>query len=308
MLYPILSITNFIFMVAQFVINALSSSGPDGTVFKNKTGDLSATFDTAITPAGWTFSIWGFIYAWQALWVIYSVVNICRKGQNGRAYENPRFLPYTLFIICIIVCCANIAWLITFDRQEIEASCAVLIAYGLLMYLALFSSYHALDKASPELVSQKRTKDIWLTRALVHNGLSIQATWVTIATLLNIAMVMTYSGDKLVEYHTAGTVVLAILSAELAIYSFVDFFLLDRYTRYTITPYIVVIVALSGSITKHFELGERNSDFRIVLLSIAAALLLLKLIVSIIKHFKKQRYVSNYEPTIGEKQPSGRYV
>ncbi|KAH9507419.1 hypothetical protein Btru_058039 [Bulinus truncatus] len=305
MIYAILSITNFIFMVAQFVINGLSTSGPDGTVFINKTGVLSDYYYTAVTPAGWTFSIWGFIYAWQALWVLYSLINLCRKTQKGPVCDNPRFIPLSLLALCIIICCLNIIWLITFDRQHIEVSCAALIAYQLLMYAALFVSYRALDRASPQLVDQKQIKDIWLTRALVHNGLGIQATWVTIATLLNIAMVMSYSGDKLVSVDTAGTVVLSILSFELLSFAFADLFMLDRYSRYTITPYMVVIVALSGSVNKRYEDGERNSVFKAVLLAIAGALFVIKICVTLFKHFKKQRYVTNYSSTIGEKNPSG---
>ncbi|XP_059173978.1 uncharacterized protein LOC131954369 [Physella acuta] len=308
MLYPLLAITNSIFMIGQFVINGLSASGPDGTVFQNRTGDISAKFETPITPAGWTFSIWGFIYAWQTLWVIYSLVNICRKSGSGPLYENPRFLPLSMLGVCIIICCVNIAWLISFDRQEIEAACGLLIAYGFLMYGAMYISYKALDKASAQLVEQKRTVDIWLTRALVHNGLGIQATWVTIATLLNVSMVMIYSGNQSVDHQTSGTIVLAILSAELSIYAIADFFFLDRYSRYTITPYMVVVVALIGSINKHYEDGEQNSIFKIVLLAVAGALLVLKIAVTIFKHFRRPRYVSHYESTISEKPIAGQYA
>ncbi len=34
-------------------------------LFPKSTGNISDTFYTDITPAGWTFSIWGFIYTWQ---------------------------------------------------------------------------------------------------------------------------------------------------------------------------------------------------------------------------------------------------
>lgn len=45
----------------------LSLSGP----FRSSTGNVSARHETDITPAGWTFSIWGVIYTWLSLMVIY---------------------------------------------------------------------------------------------------------------------------------------------------------------------------------------------------------------------------------------------
>lgn len=39
--------------------------------FYSSTGNVSARYETDITPAGWTFSIWGVIYTWLTLMVIY---------------------------------------------------------------------------------------------------------------------------------------------------------------------------------------------------------------------------------------------
>ncbi|GFN89726.1 hypothetical protein PoB_001623200 [Plakobranchus ocellatus] len=300
MLYPILAILNLLVMLVSFVINGLSGSGPDGTIFKNTTGDLSDYFATDITPAGWTFSIWGFIYAWQAAWVLYSVINICRRGYGEKpAYTNPEFLPPAVIVLSSITSCLGIAWLISFDRLEVEVAFVALICYSLGMYAALVLSYRGLDKACPTLAQQGRTTEIWLTRALVHNGLAIQATWVSVATLLNLAMVLTYSGDKIATIKEAGTVSLSVLTVEIVVFAVTDLFLLDRYTRYTLTPYAVLVVALSGSISKNYSAGERNSVFTVVLLAIAVLLAVIKLIVTIYKHFRKSRYLTAMEITEG---------
>jgi hypothetical protein len=34
-------------------------------LFPKSIGEISNVYFTEITPAGWTFSIWGLIYAWQ---------------------------------------------------------------------------------------------------------------------------------------------------------------------------------------------------------------------------------------------------
>ncbi|RUS71502.1 hypothetical protein EGW08_020753, partial [Elysia chlorotica] len=99
-IYPVLAVFNALVTIGSFVFNGLGGSEPDGTIFKNRTGELSDYYYTAITPAGWTFGIWGVIYAWQALWVTYSVVNIFRKTQSwgggpggDPVYSSPEFIP-----------------------------------------------------------------------------------------------------------------------------------------------------------------------------------------------------------------------
>ncbi|GFR97128.1 hypothetical protein ElyMa_006316900 [Elysia marginata] len=291
MLYPALAILNFVAMVVSFAINGLSGSGPDGTVFKNKTGDLSDYFYTEITPAGWTFSIWGFIYTWQALWVIYSVINICRKAPGGEpAYASPMFIPPVLFLLATCTSCLGIAWLISFDRLELEVAFSMLILYSLGTYASLFVAYRALDRASPDLVQQGRTKDIWLTRGLVHNGVGILATWVSVATLLNLAMVLTYSGDKIASVEGAATVALAVLTLEVAVFAVTDLLLLDRWTRYTLTPYAVLIIAFTGSLAKNYSAGARNSVFTIALLAVSCLLAVVKLVLTFYRHSRYPPY------------------
>ncbi|KAK3772734.1 hypothetical protein RRG08_013427 [Elysia crispata] len=295
MLYPVLAIVNFVAMIVSFTINGLNGAG-DGIIFKNTTGELSDYFYTAITPAGWTFSIWGFIYTWQALWIIYSVVNICRKGSGGKpAYSNPEFIPAVLLALAATTSCLGIAWLISFDRLELEVAFVALILYSLGMYASLVFSYRALDRASPYLVQQWRTMEIWLTRGLVHNGLAIQGTWVSVATLLNFAMVLTYSGSKIASVDDAATAALSVLSVEIAVFAATDLLLLDRWTRYTLTPYAVLIVAFSGSLAKNYSAGARNSVFTIVLLAASCLLAVVKVCLTIYRHIRCPRYRTSVE-------------
>ncbi|RUS83023.1 hypothetical protein EGW08_009211 [Elysia chlorotica] len=295
MLYQALAIFNFVVMIVSFAINGLNGAG-DGVIFKNTTGELSDYYYTAITPAGWTFSIWGFIYTWQALWVIYSLVNICRKGPGGKpAFSNPEFIPPVLLALAATTSCLGVAWLISFDRLELEVAFVALLLYSLGMYASLFFSYRALDRASPYLVQQGRTTEIWLTRGLVHNGLAIQGTWVSVATLLNLAMVLTYSGNEIASADDAGTVSLCVLALEIAVFAATDLLFLDRWSRYTLTPYAVLIVALSGSLAKNYTAGARNSVFTIVLLTAACVLAVVKVCMTVYRHLRCPRFRTSVE-------------
>lgn len=47
--------------------------------YHTTTANVSAVFDTQITPSGWTFNIWSVIYVWLTAMVIYIVSGLCRK-------------------------------------------------------------------------------------------------------------------------------------------------------------------------------------------------------------------------------------
>ena len=72
-------------------------------VFTQSTGAVSDENYLEITPAGWTFSIWGFIYAWQVLWIAYGLSTICREGINGYLYYRYKLCSqlYTCRYICL---------------------------------------------------------------------------------------------------------------------------------------------------------------------------------------------------------------
>jgi len=137
-------------------------------------------------------------------------------------------------------------------------------------------------------------REIWFIRFLIQNGMSFYAAWVTVATLLNLSMVMTYYGDVTVSL--SSTVSLSVLTVELILWFFVDILLLDNYTRYTFSPYVTLVVALSGIISKNYDLdsAKQNSIFSLILLILAVILLVSKLTVLVWRHFKRGIIVPHY--------------
>lgn len=286
--------------IVMVAFNALAGGeGQKLGIFKNSTGDISDVFNLEITPAGWTFSIWGFIYAWQALWLVYALSTICRKTREGHYIYTLPIMPPVIYAVYIINNLANIAWLFVWDRQEIIASLVVIALTPLTLYVCLFFSFKRLYNNLGLLVRANATKEIWLIRFLVQNGLAIYATWTTVATLLNVAMVMIYKGG--VENSLACTIILGVLSFVIVLWFVLDNFVLDNYTRYTFTPNIVFVVALAGSVSKNFNLDTREtiSIFLVVMLSVASLLLLLKLLIMVYRHIRTPiNPNTEYEPTL----------
>ena len=101
-------------------------------------------------------------------------------------------------------------------------------------------------------------------RILINNGLIFYATWVTIATNLNLAIALTYEWNVLNGEDSAivGLSIIAVVSANwsnnynknegiiyfqiLVAYFACDVFFLEKYLRYTWSPYLQLAIAFAG--------------------------------------------------------------
>ncbi|XP_050406184.1 uncharacterized protein LOC126821736 [Patella vulgata] len=293
-LIAVMIITVVIFIIT-LAFNGASGVGPP--LFKNNTGALSDKYSTGITPSGWVFSIWGVIYTWQCLWLLFAFINIFRKTADGPAYVSPMILTPLFFIVYTFNLCFNTSWIFLFGNEHIVIAFVALFLIAFCLYICMFIAYRNLYQNGPRLQKQGRNIEIWMHRLLVHNGLGIYATWTTIATLLNVVMTMVYGATPGVGKEDAGTVALGLLTAELAIFIVSDLVFLDNYSRYTVTPYMVVCIALGGSIDKNWDQTKTNSIFSAVLLAIGCTFLVVKIIVMIWRHIKKPLYPTEIAPT-----------
>ena len=180
---------------------------------------ISYKYPTYITPAGWTFSTWGIIYIWQAAWLIFNIVTIFKKTEFGYMYQSPEVLTIVFHIIVFLNFISNITWLFLWDNSFMsvnlpffsylvffrvifflifKASLALLICITGTLYAALFFSHRNIYNA--ELRLNRHNAFLWLYRLLVNNGLAFYATWVTIATMLNLAIAIEHEWfSKLTE-------------------------------------------------------------------------------------------------------------
>merc|ERR1719210_1220690 len=129
---------NLTFILAC-AFNALAASGT-GTVIgltKNTTGNISALYETPITPAGWTFGIWGIIYTQQAAWLLYGIASIFRVSQAGKLYRSPNVLPPSIYILFIVNLIANVAWLLSWDREMMTVALVMCFLMSIPLYVAI---------------------------------------------------------------------------------------------------------------------------------------------------------------------------
>lgn len=257
----VIFLSSFVFL-AVLVVNALAGAGRGP--FHVSTGNVSARYETDVTPASWTFSIWGVIYTWLTLMVIY-ITSYVFRGSWAQC-----LLPYAFYFSWLSNMLLNMTWLVLWDKELMLAALVVLILIVFTNFSALFFVCFAADYYGLWLQSYHR-KDLACLRILVQNGLAIYTTWSSIASLLNFSVVLHLWG---VEKSTAGTASLCILFVELLGWFVLENWVLDRWVRYILTVYPVVIVALAGMVYKHFNPVDPtpNNVFMVVQLVVACIL------------------------------------
>ncbi|XP_053919615.1 uncharacterized protein LOC128851832 isoform X1 [Cuculus canorus] len=268
-----LSLATFIVMV---ILNAGNATGTFKGLFRTTPGNISAKYTTDFTPAGWTFLIWNIIYAWQLAWLLCALSGICRRNELGYVYVKPDLLPIPFYVVWILNNGLNVGWLFLWDREYLIPALMFLVALTLATYIALFISHRALSIHSLCFVKRHKV-ELWLIRILVQNGLALYATWVTIATLLNFAVVLIYKWN--VSNETATTASLSILALDLVVWFYLENFFLDKYVCYDLTIYPVVIIALTGSACKNFSFSTSttNNIFIVVLLAVTCLIFTVRL-------------------------------
>ncbi|XP_069112307.1 uncharacterized protein [Argopecten irradians] len=208
---------------------------------------------------------------------------------------------YNLKKIPIFNLCFNVAWMVLFDRKYINISLPDACFMALTLYIIIGISSWRVRKHQDNLIKDGVGKEAWFIRFFLQNGIAFYATWVTVATHLNVAMVMHYTGG--VANDISCTTALGILLFVTILWFLTETILLDAFTRYLFSPYIVLIVALSGSLAKNYdlELRYRNSILSIIILGMAILFLLLKVIILLVRHFRVPSFPKSYSPTTSEK-------
>ncbi|KAL7373595.1 hypothetical protein ABVT39_010261 [Epinephelus coioides] len=293
-----------LFFIITMVFTALAASGIHP--FLESTGNISDEFLTEITPAGWTFTIWSIIYIFLALVLVYVLSGIFRKNAYGYVYCSPPILPRAFFAAWCLNLASNTAWLFLWDRKLMLIALVFLILIALTNYTMIIFSCHGLHSYGAWLNKYHKV-DLWLHRVLVQNGVMIYTTWTTIATLINLTIVLTYNVEM--SPTDAATISYSLLAVVLLMWFVLENFVLDKHVRYILVIYPVVIWALSGNLDKNFdaESPNRNGIFIAVLLASACALFIIRIVLVVWRHIKQPLYADAspeaMEPTqIAEKQ------
>jgi len=297
-----------IFFTAVFLILTMALTGRAGRggggLFQSSISNQSAKYYLSVTPASWTFSIWGFIFTFHVLFMVIAIVAIFRKGPEGRLYLSPPIFPRRLFVGYNLINIFQLVWIFTFDRDFVVAAFVALFSTSVACYFTLGVSIWALHVHRGKIHRQFRWTGV-VVRLIIHNGVGMYAAWTTIATLLNFAIVLRYADGTGVQEATSCTVILSILLVEILVFAVADIVFLDKFLRHVFTPYITFVVALIGSLSNNKdelvddEMRDRsartplNRRFTLVLLILSCLIFVAKIVASIWRERRKP-VISNF--------------
>jgi hypothetical protein len=143
-------VLSFLIFIVAIFINAAAAGGSFG-IFSNATNVISNNNEVDLTPAGWTFSTWGIIYTWQALWLVYNVATIFIRTENGPLYQNPPVLTIVFHLFYTLNFVFNIVWLFLFDKEQFVAGFFVILLLTASVYSAAILSHINILDAEPFL-------------------------------------------------------------------------------------------------------------------------------------------------------------
>jgi hypothetical protein len=251
----------------------VASTFPKWGILEYSNAEISNNYTLSITPAGATFSTWGIIYSWTALWIIWAFLTIFLKTDDGFLYTR-QVLPPVFFVLIIVNLLSNFGWLLVFSRPSSLYGAAI---------IAHRNSY----QASFDL----RRIYNWAYRILVNNGLAFYAAWVTVATLLNVTYVLQFSLKFGAE--VSSIISLCILTILVAAYFAMDIYFFEKYLRYTFSHYVQLLIAFTGILAKNFSRGSASSYFALVLAIAVGILFLVKIVFSVLR-WRKDRNGGSY--------------
>ncbi len=209
-------------IVSMLSMNYLSNAG----VFGGQTNRVvSDKYHTLITPAGWAFSIWGIIFLGLLAFAVYQALPSQRT--------NPRFRAVGWWVVLNAVC--NAIWSPLFNLERIGLALLIILVMLFTLVLIeqrLLARRHVplvapdLDATLPE--SPAGPAETWLARV----PFSIYFGWLTVATIVNVAVFLEATGFDLLNL-SEQTWAAAVLIVGLVVGAFV-------FNRYRSVAYILV--------------------------------------------------------------------
>ncbi|WP_019988731.1 TspO/MBR family protein [Rudanella lutea] len=186
-------------IISLLVMNYLSNA----RVFADTTnGDISRKYQTLITPAGYAFAIWGVIFLGLLAFAVFQALPSER--------DNERFRAAGPWIILNGI--GNAIWSPIFNNEQIGLALLVI----LVMFVSLLLTMDRLQVGKTRV----RRRELWLARV----PFSIYFGWLTVATILNVAVFLKSTNFDLNLLPEAGWA-----AAVLVIAFLVGVFLFNRY-------------------------------------------------------------------------------
>lgn len=156
--------SNLVALLVTIAVNGLAERLPFNGM---TTGEISAMFPVRITPAPYTFSIWGLIYLLLLIYAVYQL--------SSRRHRLVERIGYLFLLSCLF----NVGWVLLWHYLYTQVWLSLIAMIGLL--LSLIFIFHNIRKETRPSKSEK-----WLARL----PFNIYLGWISVATIVNVSVVL----------------------------------------------------------------------------------------------------------------------
>lgn len=184
----LLSLAVLLAVIITIGFNAFNDSLP---VAELTVSDVSFKYPTLVTPAGYAFAIWGLIFTALLTFAIYQALPAHRDEERLRSIR-----PYV-----ILNCAANCGWLLVWRNELLLLSLVAMLTL-LATLIVIYSRLQTSAGSSTPLIE----------KLCVELPFSIYFGWITVAMIVNVAVVLVAAGwGSLIFSATFWAVVLLVI-------------------------------------------------------------------------------------------------
>ncbi|CAM4879335.1 unnamed protein product [Rotaria socialis] len=169
------------------IINGLAGR-VSNKLFKKSTAQISDENPSEFTSASPTFFIWGLVYTWQLVFLVYSIVNIWRKTDDAFLYIHPYTLHAAIFILFIVNMLLNSFSLILWDRFQFGLPASVIYVMLATIVGTCVLDHIFLWQQRWNFIQLNISGDIWAMRFVALNGHAAYSAWLLVAASLNLTI------------------------------------------------------------------------------------------------------------------------
>lgn len=168
----VLQISNIISLLIAIFVNYFVNAKQAGTP---SISEISARYDTLLTPAGYAFGIWGLIYLGLIIFAVYQSISLFNKKYDNNYVSDIGWW----FVLANL---ANAVWVVAFTNNQIGLSVLIIILLLFSLLKIVFNTNMERWDAPGSIIGF-----LWWPISLYFG-------WIVVATIVNIAAWLTSTG------------------------------------------------------------------------------------------------------------------
>ena len=246
-----------------------------------------------LIPPKWAINAaWAVMYTWLAVALAYSLSTLCRKGPyQTHLYMHPPLNPPSMFIgiICYFLC--MMAWMAMYDRVDMIYAFIPFSVTNVTLIFAQIVAIRSARRSIQEFTECLMTRELVIVSLTTHNALMLANSWLICYTSMFLNLVL---DDMGISSIVSGYCMLAILGVVIIVWFIMDVFILDKYVRYMVSPYVVVLFTLTTGLINTWDINQTLCLVSLGVVGIIAILTVAKTVILVYRHMRKPLAVKQF--------------